>query len=185
MLSTAPLLQTNLDGLTLHRRGKVRDVYEIGDAAADRRHRSHLGVRLRARLRHPRQGEGAHAAVRLLVRAHGRSRAASPDLDGRRRVPGRGAPPRGSAAGPDDAGAPDRAGPDRMRGARLPVGLGLEGIPADRQRLRRPAADRACANPIACPSRSSRRPRRPRPATTSTSARRKPAGSSAPIWSRG
>ncbi len=31
MLSTAPLLQTDLDGLTLHRRGKVRDVYEIGD----------------------------------------------------------------------------------------------------------------------------------------------------------
>jgi phosphoribosylaminoimidazole-succinocarboxamide synthase len=30
VLSTAPLLQTNLDGLTLHRRGKVRDVYEIG-----------------------------------------------------------------------------------------------------------------------------------------------------------
>ena len=31
MLSTAPLLQSDLDGLTLHRRGKVRDVYEIGD----------------------------------------------------------------------------------------------------------------------------------------------------------
>jgi phosphoribosylaminoimidazole-succinocarboxamide synthase len=31
VLSTAPLLQTNLDGLTLHRRGKVRDVYEIGN----------------------------------------------------------------------------------------------------------------------------------------------------------
>jgi phosphoribosylaminoimidazole-succinocarboxamide synthase len=30
VLSTAPLLHTNLDGLTLHRRGKVRDVYEIG-----------------------------------------------------------------------------------------------------------------------------------------------------------
>ena len=29
MLSTAPLLQTDLEGLTLHRRGKVRDVYEI------------------------------------------------------------------------------------------------------------------------------------------------------------
>ena len=28
MLSTAPLLETSLDGLTLHRRGKVRDVYE-------------------------------------------------------------------------------------------------------------------------------------------------------------
>ncbi len=29
MLSTAPLLETSLDGLTLHRRGKVRDVYEV------------------------------------------------------------------------------------------------------------------------------------------------------------
>jgi len=29
--SSAPLLETSLDGLTLHRRGKVRDVYEIGD----------------------------------------------------------------------------------------------------------------------------------------------------------
>ena len=32
MLSTTePLLTTSLEGLTLHRRGKVRDVYEIGD----------------------------------------------------------------------------------------------------------------------------------------------------------
>ena len=32
MISTsAPLLDTSLDGLTLHRRGKVRDVYELGD----------------------------------------------------------------------------------------------------------------------------------------------------------
>ena len=31
MISTAPLLTTTLDGLTLHRRGKVRDVYEIGN----------------------------------------------------------------------------------------------------------------------------------------------------------
>jgi phosphoribosylaminoimidazole-succinocarboxamide synthase len=30
LLSTAPLLETSLDGLTLHRRGKVRDVYEVG-----------------------------------------------------------------------------------------------------------------------------------------------------------
>jgi phosphoribosylaminoimidazole-succinocarboxamide synthase len=29
--TSAPLLETDLDGLTLHRRGKVRDVYEIGD----------------------------------------------------------------------------------------------------------------------------------------------------------
>jgi phosphoribosylaminoimidazole-succinocarboxamide synthase len=37
VLSTAPLLETNLEGLTLNRRGKVRDVYEIdlpsGEAA--------------------------------------------------------------------------------------------------------------------------------------------------------
>ena len=31
MISTAPLIDTSLEGLTLHRRGKVRDVYEIGD----------------------------------------------------------------------------------------------------------------------------------------------------------
>ena len=31
MVSAAPLLNTELDGLTLHRRGKVRDVYEIDD----------------------------------------------------------------------------------------------------------------------------------------------------------
>jgi phosphoribosylaminoimidazole-succinocarboxamide synthase len=29
--STAPLLETSLHALTLHRRGKVRDVYEVGD----------------------------------------------------------------------------------------------------------------------------------------------------------
>jgi phosphoribosylaminoimidazole-succinocarboxamide synthase len=29
--STAPLLETSLEALTLHRRGKVRDVYEVGD----------------------------------------------------------------------------------------------------------------------------------------------------------
>jgi phosphoribosylaminoimidazole-succinocarboxamide synthase len=37
VLSTAPLLETRLDGLTLHRRGKVRDVYDValpsGEAA--------------------------------------------------------------------------------------------------------------------------------------------------------
>ena len=31
MLSTAPLLETNLEGLSLLRRGKVRDVYELND----------------------------------------------------------------------------------------------------------------------------------------------------------
>jgi phosphoribosylaminoimidazole-succinocarboxamide synthase len=31
VISTAPLLETNLAGLKLHRRGKVRDVYEVGN----------------------------------------------------------------------------------------------------------------------------------------------------------
>jgi phosphoribosylaminoimidazole-succinocarboxamide synthase len=31
VISTAPLIETSLEGLTLHRRGKVRDVYEVGD----------------------------------------------------------------------------------------------------------------------------------------------------------
>ena len=31
MLSAAPLLETSLAGLTLHRRGKVRDVYDVGN----------------------------------------------------------------------------------------------------------------------------------------------------------
>ena len=35
MLSTAPLLETSLDGLTLHRRGKVRDVYDVTLPAGD------------------------------------------------------------------------------------------------------------------------------------------------------
>ena len=35
MLSTAPLLETSLDGLTLHRRGKVRDVYDVALASGE------------------------------------------------------------------------------------------------------------------------------------------------------
>jgi phosphoribosylaminoimidazole-succinocarboxamide synthase len=31
VISTAPLLETSLQGLTIHRRGKVRDVYEVGN----------------------------------------------------------------------------------------------------------------------------------------------------------
>ena len=35
MLSTAPLLEASLDGLTLNRRGKVRDVYDIRLASGE------------------------------------------------------------------------------------------------------------------------------------------------------
>ena len=108
--------------------------------AAHRRHRSHFCVRLRAGFRHSRQGQGAHAAVGVLVRAHGRSRAAPSRVARRRSVPRGCAPARGHASRADDAGAADRADSCRVRRARLPVRVRMEGIPAERQRLRREAA---------------------------------------------
>ena len=62
-----------------------------------------------------------HHLIALDVDAVSRPRAAA-----RRRAPR-----------PHDAGAAHRADPDRVRGARIPVGFGLEGLPADRQGLRR------------------------------------------------
>ena len=125
----------------------------VGDDAADRRHRSHLGLRLRARLRHSRQGPRADAAVGVLVRAHGRHRAnhlVSTDVDDfpagaarRTRDVLRG---RSMLVRKTDAAA------GRVRRARLPVGLGVEGLPGHRRGLRRRAARRACANPTGCPA---------------------------------
>ena len=62
------------------------------------------------------------------------------------------------------AAAGDAAG--RVRRARLHHRLGLEGLPARRARLGHRAAGRACRSPSGSPSRSSRPPRRPRRATT-------------------
>ena len=76
--TAAPLMTTRLDGREPDRRGKVRDLFDAGSSLAHRRHRPHLGLRLRARQRHPRQGQGAHAAVGVLVRAHDRHRAEPP-----------------------------------------------------------------------------------------------------------
>ena len=62
---------------------------------------------------------------------------------------------RSSAAG-------SRCCPIECRRPRLPLRVGLEGLRRDRRGLRAHAARRACASPSACPSRSSRRRRRPR-----------------------
>ena len=72
-------------------------------------------------------------------------------------------------AGRSDAGpqVPGRA--DRMRGARLPGWLGLEGIPGSGQRSAASGCRPGCGKPTSCPNRSSRRPPRRRPGTTSTS----------------
>ena len=155
--------------LPLVRRGKVRDVYALGDArllivATDRISAfDHvLAAASPARAR-------AHAAVRLLVRPRRRPGAPSPDDHRRRASPpcSRRTP---TCSRPLDAGAAADAVLDRMRRARLPVRLRLEGISGDGQS----AASRcrpACGRAISCPSRSSLPPPRRRAATTRTSAR--------------
>ena len=86
MLSTAPLLETSFpDSDAPPPRQGPRRLRARRRPPAHRRDGSHLRVRLRARLRHSRQGQGADAAVGVLVRAHGRSRAAPPDAARRRR----------------------------------------------------------------------------------------------------
>ena len=86
-------------------------------------------------------------------------------------------------ARPIDAGAQDDAAAGRVRRARLPVGLGLEGLPGDRRGLRHPLP-RACASPIGCPSRSSRRPpRRHRARREHHGGRRGQASSATRRWS--
>ena len=130
--SSTPLLETSLDGLTLHRRGKVRDVYEIGDqlliVTTDRISAFDYVL-----------GSGIPDKGKVLTQLSGFWFERMGDLVPHHlmsidpeRVPGRGPRARRRAARPDDAGAADRAGPDRVRGARLPVRIGLEGIPEDR-----------------------------------------------------
>ncbi len=145
-----------------------------GRHAAAGRHRSHLGVRLRAGHRHPRQGQGPHAVVGLLVRQAGGC-GAEPLPDARRDLLSRGgAALRRGAAGPHDADQEDAAHRHRVRGARLPVGIGLEGISRERHGVRHHAAGGPRRNRTVCPRRSSRRrPRRPA-ATTSTSTKPRP-----------
>ena len=57
----------------------------------------------------------------------------------------------------------------RVRGARVPGGFGLEGVPADRHVSAASPCPPARRKATGCRSRSSRRPPRPRPATTRTS----------------
>ena len=132
MLSTAPLLQTDLDGLTLHRRGKVRDVYEIGDelliVATDRISAFDYVL-----------GSGIPDKGKVLTQLSGfwfermgdlvPHHLISMDVD---EFPAAARAHADQLRGPDDAGAPHRADADRVRGARLPVGVGLEGVSADR-----------------------------------------------------
>ena len=70
----APFCTPTSHGLERFRTGKVRDVYERRRLAAHRRDRPHLGLRLRARIGHSRQGAHPHAVVGILVRPAARCR---------------------------------------------------------------------------------------------------------------
>ncbi len=142
MLSTAPLLQTELDGLTLHRRGKVRDVYEIGDAllivATDRISAFDyvLGSGIPDKGKVLTQLSGfwfermgdlvPHHLISMEVDEFpAAARAHADQLRGRTMLARRTEPIA-----------------DRVRGARLSVGFGVEGVSAVRVRVRHRAARR-------------------------------------------
>ena len=167
--SSPPVLQTSFDGLTRHSQGKVRDIYSFArrsDRPADRRDGSHLRVRLRTRARaSPTRAK----CSRSCRRSGSAKRATSCRTTCARR--GRKTIRRGQAACRRtsralDAGPADRAVPHRVRGPRLSLGVGLEGISAERIGVRHQAAGRDCANPIGSRSPSSRPPPKPRRATT-------------------
>ena len=60
-----------LDSLNLLASGKVREMYEVGDRHTHGRQRPDLDLRRGAPHPDPRQGQGAHRHLRLLVRPHG------------------------------------------------------------------------------------------------------------------
>ena len=117
----APLLRQGARDLRVGRRpadGRLRPDLDLrrGDADADHR-----------------QGQGAEPDVGLLVRADRGHRPQPLHLRGRA----------GGGRRTGDAGAAAGDVPGRVRRPRLPLGLGLEGIPRVRRRLRDRAAGRA------------------------------------------
>ena len=109
----------------------ARDL-RVGGRPADGRLGPDLDLRRGDADADPRQGEGAEPDLGILVRADRRHRPQPLHL--RRRARG------GRRTG--DAGAEAGDVPGRVRGARLPLGLGLEGIPGGRRGLRDRAAGR-------------------------------------------
>ena len=167
-----PILQTTLADRRPDRQGKVRDIYDFGDrlliVATDRI--SAFDYVLGSGI--PDKGKVLtqisafwFERTRSIVANHVLSTDAAS-------FPGEARRSREAAAGPIDAGRADRAAADRMRRARLPVGLRLEGLRRPPARSAASGCPPGCASRIGCRSRSSRRPPRPRAATTSTSARR-------------
>jgi hypothetical protein len=120
-----------------------------GRRAADGGDRPRQRLRRRAPAADPAQGRGAHADLRLVVRPH--RGPGSPTTSSRSTRPDR-APIPGTRRDAIDLGAPLDAGPQAralpggVRGARLPLRLGVEGVPGARHARRRAAAPRGCAS---------------------------------------
>ena len=174
MPSRPALLETRLEGLTLHRRGKVRDVYEVGDdlliVATDRISAFDFVL-----------GSGIPDKGKVLTQMSAFWFETLGDV----------VPNHVIAVDADAYPEPARRHADvlrgrsmlvrrtdavsrRVRGARLPVRLGLEGIPAGRDGCAASSCRPGCGSPIGCPRPSSRRRPRPRAATTSTFRRPRP-----------
>ena len=126
------------------RAGKVRDLYRVGDdrlllVASDRL--SAFDVVLPTPV--PDKGRVLTGLSRYWFAETAAHRAQPPAVDRPGRRPGRDhgrRPRRGrDPARPDDARAPGRGAADRVRRPRLPLGLGLEGVPRRRRRVRDPA----------------------------------------------
>ena len=136
---------------TLFKKGKVRNVYEIGDklliVATDRI----SAFDHRPALAHSLQGQGPDPALGLLVRLH-RARLPQPPHHRRRRdkFPPALAKHRDDPRQAVDARQEDPGRSHRVRRPRLPLRLGLEGIQGLGQGLRHQASRRAPANPTSC-----------------------------------
>ena len=142
-LTAPPLLETSLPGVPLWKKGKVRDVYDLGDrllvVATDRL--SAFDVVLPDG--NPRQGRPADADVALLVPAP-RGRGAPSRPHGRRGgVPGRPRPLPRPARRALHGRRQDRGAPGRVCRPRIPRGFRLEGLPGERRGVRHRARGRA------------------------------------------
>ena len=145
----APILQTTLADRRPDRQGKVRDIYDFGDrlliVATDRI--SAFDYVLGSGI--PDKGKVLTQISCVLVRAH--AVRSSPTIccrPPRRRIRAKRAARPSLLQGRSMLVTPHRAAADRMRGARLPVRLGLEGL------RRQPASSAAFACRRGCASRT-------------------------------
>ena len=143
-----PLPNTSLADLPV-RRGKVRDIYDLGDTlllvSTDRI--SAFDWVLPTGI--PDKGRVLTQLSRFwFERLQGR--AEPPDFVRRGRFRSAGGRRPRAARGPVDAGAQDERRADRVRGARVSLRLGLEGVSAERRGVRHRAADRAARRATSC-----------------------------------